>query len=222
MSLQGEQLDLYNQLEASGHQANRAGNFSAGLDYFEQMDAVAATAEDPAARLKALNPAAKAAWSQGEYVLAQGELLTAYGLAEDLGLSDEASIATSNLGRAAVHRIVNHFALDEQPEAIRDIALPHFANAYHGLLGHDHMYYRYANAQHGSIAAALAGDRKLVANLVDDGMYAAFRTSERYDQVPTYTINRGGLAQMAAAAIIVAGGHRSDRLMAMTRRKLVR
>lgn len=222
MSLQDEQLNIYTRLESLGHEANQQGNFATGFDYFDRMEQVAIEAGDSAARLNALNPGAKSAWSQGEYVTGHHMLLTAHEIAEDLGLDDEALIARSNLGRAAMHRIVNHFALGDQAEAIRDIALPHFANAYHGLKGHDHLYYRYANAQHGSIAAALAGEHTLATSLVDEGRRVAFAVSQEYDRVPTYRINPKGLVQLAAAGVIAAGGHRSRYLTALARRKLVR
>ena len=222
MSLHGEALTTYSLYETLGHRANQSGDFATGFDYFDRMERLAIEEDDQQARLNALNPGAKAAWLQGEYLTAQHMLLTAYDIAQEARLADEAAIARSNLGRTAMHRIVNHFALDEQANAIRDIALPHFTNAYHGLLGHDHLYYRYANAQHGSVAAALAGDRALAVDLIDEGRNVAFKVSKHYDQVPTYKINPGGLLQMMVAGVLASGGHRSEQLMATTRRKLVR
>jgi hypothetical protein len=91
------------------------------------------------------------------------------------------------------------------------------------LRGNDHYYYRYANAQHGSVVAALSGKRRNTYHLLSEGLRVAFKVSpEPYDQIKTYKINRRGLVQMAAAAALILFGNKTPILANFARKRLVR
>lgn len=186
------------------------------------MDQLAQEYDDPLKRMHALNPAAKSLWSMGQYDQAHERLTIAEEIGKELKLIDEAAIARSNIGRIAACRIVNTLVVDEQPEALRNEAVPSFVLAYKALKGHSHLYYRYANAHHGATVAALAGERLVSAQLIAEGLLVAPRRSPPYDEVHTYRINKLGLVQMAAAMFLLPLGPRTPRLADLARSKLVR
>lgn len=218
-----EARQQFEELHTQGLQAQKAGNPQAALDRFLSADELAKTADDERKRLDALNPAAHAMWLMGDYDTALGVLTGAERIAERLQLIDEQAIAVSNMGRLAAVRTVNLSPVPKQAEELRREAVPRFARARQMLAGHGHFYFRYANAQHGSVAAALAGERREAVRLLKDGLSVAFRKSpEPYDQKRTYRISRRGLGQMATAAGLLPLGGRTPKLAEMARSRHVR
>lgn len=221
--LTGEFSEQFEQLHAAGMAAKDADNHELALATFTQADALAADHDDPLKRMHALNPAARALWSMGRYDEASDTLHTAEGLAADLDLSDERGIIVSNLGRIAAVKTVQTVPVAQQAATLRTEAVPQFREALGILDGNPHLYYRYANAHHGSVIAALAGERKLSARLVIEGLSVAFRRSaEPYDQVRTYKVNWKGLVQLAAATALIPFGNRTPVAAGLARSKLVR
>lgn len=217
-----ERWDFEN-LHALGLEAQKDGRSPDALDYFIRADEIARNAGDERKRLDTLNPAAKAMWLMGDYDGAQGMLAGASILAERLGLLDESAIAISNIGRVAAVRIVRLVPVPRQAEQLSGEAVPHFARAREMLAGHDHYYFRYSNAQHGSLAAALAGEWTEVRRLLRDGLGVAFRRSpEPYDRAITYKINPRGLGQMAVAAGLLFTGNKESGLTEAARASLLR
>ncbi len=221
--LTGQALARFEELNTAGQAANKAGSFDEGLGCFTEMEQIAVEAGDDLKRMHALNPAARSLWSMGEYQQAQTKLTAAEEIGTELGLVDEAAIARSNIGRVAATSIVKSVPPKQQPQRLRQEAVPAFRCAYQALKGHGHLYYRYANAQHGSVVSALAGDRRLAVSLAIEGVRVAFRRSpEPYDQVQTYEINRLGLAQLAGALLLTPLGARTPIIASLAKRKLVR
>jgi len=192
-------------LHAAGMQAKADDDHEGALAFFKQADLLAQRHGDEVKRLHALNPKARALWTLGRYDEATEELTTAAVIANEHCIVDEAAIALSNLGRLAAIKIVRIIPSAEVSEALRDESVQYFANARQKLRRHPHYYYRYANAQHGSPIAALAGEHRESAALLSDGMSVAFEISPQpYDQVKTYTISPKGLSQMELALALLA------------------
>ena len=208
-------------LNEQGQSAKNRADHEAALVQFASMDALALEYNDPSKRIHALTPAARALWSMKRYDEATGRLETAASLAEELGLQDERAITISNMGRIAAVKTVDTVPLALQAASLRELAVPKFRQAYELLRNHPHLYYRYANAQHGSVVAALAGDRKLAAQLVLEGFAVAFRTSpEPYDQRPTYQISPDGRKQMLAAIALIPLGQHTPKFADMARAEI--
>jgi len=215
--------ECFEQLHSDGLAASKAGNHEQALDSFERAGRVANAYEDRHKLIHAMTPAARALWSMGRYDEATEKLEHCATLAERLRLRDEQGITISNLGRIAAHRILHTEGVENTEAALRGEAVPRFAEAYEILKGHPHLYYRYANAQHGSIISAYAGERSLAATLIAEGLRVAPRVSaEPYDRVRTYTINRGGIVQMLTAALLLPAGGRTPVIANMSKARLIR
>jgi len=221
--LTGEFREQFEELHTAGMAAKDADNHELALATFNQADDLAAEHDDPLKRMHVLNPAARALWSMGRYDEASDKLRTAEGMANELDLTDERGIIISNLGRIAAVKTVQTVPVVQQAAALQTGAVPQFREALGILDGHPHLYYRYANAHHGSVIAALAGERRLSARLVVEGLSIAFRRSAQpYDQVPTYRVNWKGLVQLAAATALIPFGNRTPVAAGLARSKLVR
>jgi tetratricopeptide (TPR) repeat protein len=220
--LSGESLEQFETLHVRGQAANKAGDYATGLAFFNAMDQLAQEHDDPLKRMHALNPGARALWSMGEYDQAYERLTTAEAIGTELNLVDEAAIARSNIGRLAASRIVKTISVPQQAEALRDEAVPSFAQAYEALKGHPHLYYRYANAQHGSVVAALADERLTCFRLIGEGLLVAPRKSPPYDEARAYKINRAGLIQIASSILLSPLGSHTPILTGVARNKLIR
>lgn len=183
----------------------KAGQLEAARDSFYSAEDIAREAGDEHKRLDALNPAAHALWLLGYYDIALDTLTGAEQLAERLFLIDERAIAISNMGRLATYKTLKLVPVADQPEALRQEAVPRFQKAREMLAGNAHFYYRYANAQYGAPTAALASERREALKLLRDGLSVAFRRSpEPYNYDPrTYKISPRGLGQMAVAAGLI-------------------
>lgn len=157
------------------------------------------------------------------YEEAATKLETTIGIADKLELVDEQGIIISNLGRLAAVEIIHNVEAKHQIQALEERSLPKFKQAYKILKGHPHYFYPFTNAEHGSIVAALVGDRKFAAALVIEGMSLALRRSpEPYDQTPPYTHSQYSLAQLAIAANLIPFGNRTPVLAKYARRNLIR
>jgi len=221
--LQGESREQFDKLHATGMALKDANKHDQALAVFERADQLAIDNNDEPKRLDALQPAARALWSMGQFDDAIDKLNTASEIAANLDLTDEQGIIVSNLGRLATNKIVSNTPVQEQAAALKTQAMPKFAEAYHILMDHPHLYYRYANAQHGSVVSALANERRTAVLLVVDGIRVAYRKSEApYDQRPTYELNRRGLIQFAAATALIPLGSRTPLLAKWSRHRLIR
>lgn len=88
---------------------------------------------------------------------------------------------------------------------------------------HPHRYYRYTNAGHGAVVAAMAGERREASALIaEGGRTALWKSLEPYDQKRTYKINPKQLIQLGAAALLLPFGNRTPKLAAFARAKLIK
>jgi tetratricopeptide (TPR) repeat protein len=198
--MNAETASQFDRLHAAGLNANKDGEYDIAAKIFELADDLASEHNDPRKRLDALNPWAKALWSQDDYDQAIDRLELAAEIANDLDLTDEAAIAVSNIGRVAAVRVVRLLPVELVAEALHEESLPHF-------------YYRYANAHHGAPIAAVAEGEDEAMKLIAEGAAVARKVSpEPYDQVPTYTINPNGLNQLALAIMYLEHGLQDDGL----------
>ncbi|MET1033228.1 MAG: hypothetical protein ABWX94_01895 [Candidatus Saccharimonadales bacterium] len=223
-----EQLQQFEAWNTLGQAANAAGDFQEGLTYFNDMAQLAIDYDDPRKRLDAINPAAKSLWSLGEYNEATECLETAEAIGFELGLVDEAAMARSNMARVMASYVIKsgEVPLDDQAFALRDLAVPDFIKAYKQLEDHPHLYFRYANARHGAVVAALADAGYTARRFVAEGLRVAPQESPDYDQGRTYAIKqpgkiKPGLIQLAAALVISPLGSRTPVLADLARRRLV-
>jgi tetratricopeptide (TPR) repeat protein len=197
----------FQKLHASGMKAIQNGRYHAALELFTEVDTLASHSNnDRRKRLDALNPMACSLWSLGRYEKGKQKLAQASKIASELGLRDELAIAYSNLGRLEAVRIVNTAPVSKQPKMLRKDALPYFIKAQKMLDGHDHLYYRYANAKHGSLVAALAQDYKKAALLTTEGLGIAFKKSRKYDKEATYKLSLSAWDYFVAATELVKLG----------------
>lgn len=218
----GNISDRFEELHADGMNAKSQGNHADALVYFERADYLAQEHEDERKRLDALNPAARALWTLGNYREAHQRLMLARQIASKLELIDEEAIARSNLGRLAAIQVVNNYPLSLHPKYLTKTALLEFKNAYNLLENHPHLYYRYANATHGSVASALAGNRDFTRQLIAEGLAVAHQISpEPYDQRPPAEISPKGLKQLRAARYLIAMGSWTPVLAAKARRDYI-
>jgi tetratricopeptide (TPR) repeat protein len=221
--LEGAAQKHFEELNTAGQSAKDAGNHEGALAAFDEADRVAGIHDDSLKRMHALTPAARALWSLGRYEEATGRLQTASDIAAELGLSDERGITFSNIGRIAAVKTLRTVPVQDQASTLKQEAAPKFRDAYELLKGHPHLYYRYANAQHGAVVAAMAGERKLANKLVIEGAKVAFQRSEQpYDHIRTYKISPKGLVQLLAAAALIPFGRRTPVLAGFARSRLIR
>lgn len=220
--LAGELRTQFEDLHTAGMAAKRLGNHHQSLSAFEAADQLAAEYGDDRKRLDALQPAAQDLWSMGQYDEAALRLTTAGRIAGELGLSDEQGIILSNLGRLGAVKAIHSVPEAWQRQGLKAEASPRFRAAFETLKGHPHLYYRYANAQHGSLTSALAGERLLTARLVAEGLRVAFRHSpEPYEQQRPYRTSPSGLIRMAAATALLPFADRTPVLAQVARQRLV-
>ena len=126
------------------------------------------------------------------------------------------------MGRIAATEVIRTMPIEVQPEALMQRAVPKFIKALSILHNNDHYYYRYANAGHGSLICALAGDKFMANELIKDGMSVAFKTSPQpYDQVPTWRLTNHDLIRMCYARLLIPLGNRTPVLADFARRKIV-
>lgn len=219
----GEFREQFEQLHAAGQSAKEAGDHAEALVVFEEADQLAIKHNDNLKRMHALTPAARALWSMGRYDEASAKLEIASDIARELDLLDERGVTISNIGRIAAVKTVHTVPVEQQSETLAVEAVPKFKEAYNILKGHPHLYYRYANAQHGSVVSAVAGERRLAGKLVAEGARVAFKRSEEpYDQKLTYQINKRGLLQLVTAAALIPFANRTPLLAKVVRSKLIR
>jgi len=224
--LTGEFREQFEEFHTAGTAAKDADNHTLALEMFKPAIALAQEHDDPAKSLDAMQPAARALWSLGRYDEASEQLETAAGIARNLELTDEQGVIISNMGRIAAVKTIRTIPPAAQKETLRTAAVPKFSEAYDTLKDNPHLYYRYANAQHGSVVAALAGERWLATKLIAEGLRVAFQVSaEPYDQQRTYNISNGtrrGRYQMLAAVALIPFGSHTPFLAKVARSKLVR
>jgi tetratricopeptide (TPR) repeat protein len=213
----------FEDLHARGIAAKDAGEHEKAQSLFYGADIIARHAGDTRKRLDTLNPMARASWSLGRYDEASKLLEAARSIAVELDLIDEEAIAISNLGRVAAIKTVKILPVGAQAEALRDSSVPLFHQAFEMLLEHPHLYYRYANASHGSVVSALAGERKFAWQLTGEGLAVAHQISpEPYDRKTPAEISPGGLRQLKAARYLIALGNHTPLLAAKARSELIR
>ncbi len=224
--LTGEFLEEFDVLCAKGMMAEQQDNYATALDVFETAAQLALGHDDRARSLDAIEPAAQALWSMGRYDEAADKLESAAKIAERLGLEDRAGLILSNMGRIAAVKTVNIFAVESQEAMLLAEATPRFREAYDILKEHPDLSCRYANARHGSLIAALAGDRQLALKLLAEGLRTALQVPEPpYDDRRTVMIGPDagrGLAQMLVTTILLPMGNHTPALAKLARDKLVR
>jgi tetratricopeptide (TPR) repeat protein len=197
----------FQKLHAGGMKAMKNDRYHAALEFFTDADVLASHSNnDRRRRLDALNPLAHSLWTLGEFEKASQKLVLATKIASDLGLRDELAIAFSNLGRLDAVKIVKKTSVSKQPKELRKKALPYFIKSQRMLNGHEHLYFRYANAQYGAVVAALAQDYKKASRFIAEGMDVAFKKTRKYDKDLTYAVNPSGLEYFAVAAELVKLG----------------
>jgi hypothetical protein len=221
--LDGEARQQFEELHAAGMTAKDDDDHAGALMNFEQADELALANDDNRKRLDALQPGARALWSLGRFNEAGQKLETAAKIAQDLELIDEQAIIISNIGRLATVKTIRTIPIKQQAAVLKAEAVPKFDVASSLLKSHPHLYYRYANAQHGSVVAALANERIVAARLIKEGLSVAFRKSpEPYDQQRTYEINRDGLKEFLAATALLLFGDRTPVIAKRIRSGLAR
>jgi tetratricopeptide (TPR) repeat protein len=213
----------FEQHHAAGMAAKDRGSYVRALQHFENADLLAREHEDEHKRLDALNPIARAYWSLEYYDLAESTLNNAADIAQRLELVDEQAITISNIGRLLAVKTVKTIPVKDQPEELLNQAVYRFGQAYEMLRDHPHLYFRYANASHGSVVSALAGARSLARELISEGLSVAHKVSpEPYDQRTPAEISPGGLKQLKAARFLIPLGNSTPILAAKARQELVR
>lgn len=203
----------FEELNSQGHAAKNNGDHAGALETFEQADDLAVQHGNDLKRIHALTPEARALWSTGDFEEADAKLQTAADIAEDLGLVDEQAITMSNFGRLWAVKAARTLPMDELPDALREKSVPFFELSHEMLEENPHLYYRFANGQHGTGIAAIAGQRALARSLFADSLAVAPRRSpEPYDQIPTWRINTRGLGQLAVGAALIPLGNKTPGL----------
>jgi tetratricopeptide (TPR) repeat protein len=221
--LEGEARTQFENLHSSGMAAKDSGDNYSALTFFERADELAISNDDQPKRLDALQPAARALWSMGRYDEATTKIDMASAIASELGLTDEQGMIASNLGRLIATKVVKSIPVEQVAEALRNDAVPKFQEAFDLLKGHDHLYFRLANAQHGSVVSALAGNRKLSTELVKEGLAVAFiKSPEPYDQVRTFSIDPENMALLGVASALIPLGSKTPYLAKLAFNKLIR
>jgi tetratricopeptide (TPR) repeat protein len=189
----------FQRLIAAGLKAQRAGKHEQALKHLDDADTIARHHNDRKRRLKVLNPTAQVLWSMGEFDKARQKLALAARISSDLALMDELAIAFSNHGRLNAVKILRTAPLTRQPKKLQKDALPYFMKAFRMLEGHEHLYFRYANAKHGALVAALAQEYQKSTMLSAEGLSVAFKKSRKYDKEVTYKLSPSGLDYFAMA-----------------------
>jgi tetratricopeptide (TPR) repeat protein len=196
----------FERLYASGMRLKSLNRPDSALKFLAEADTIARHHNDRRRRLDVLNPMAQILWSSGEFDKAKQKLALAAKISGELGLRDELAIAFSNHGRLVAVKIIKQMPVSKQAKALRQDALPYFMKAHNLLQDHDHLYFRYANAKHGSMVAALAQEYKKASLLVAEGMGVAFKKSRKYDKEVTFTISPSGLEYLATATQLIKLG----------------
>jgi tetratricopeptide (TPR) repeat protein len=176
------------------------------LKYFEEADTLARHCNDRVKRLDVLNPMANSLWALGEFDKAKQKLALATKISRELAILDELAFAYSNLGRLEAVKSLKAKSVTKQNKNLKKEALPYFMRARRMLSGHERLHFRYANAMHGSVIAALAQDYKKAAQLTTEGLDLAFKKAHKYNKQPTYKVNPSGLEYFATAAKLIELG----------------
>lgn len=196
----------FERLRSRGMQAMQSNRYDQALKLFEDADTLARQYNDRRRRLDTLNPLAQLYWRKGEYDKAKQRLALAARIAGDLGLRDEMAIVLSNYGRLNAVRVLRQTPVTKQAKELHKKALPYFMRAYRMLNGHEHLYFRYANAKHGALVAVLARDYDKAALLVSEGVGIAFKKSRKYDKQEAYKISPAGLNYFATVTSLIDQG----------------
>jgi hypothetical protein len=196
----------FERLHARGMQAKSTNRQDAALKIFEDADTLARLYNDRRKRLDALNPVAQLLWSVGEYDKAKQKLTLAAKIAGELNLRDEMAIVLSNHGRLEAVKIVRKTPISKQSKELHKKAVSYFMQAQRMLKGHDHLYFRYVNAKHGALVAALAQDYNKASLLLADGLSIAFKKSRKYDKDAPYKISPSGLEYFEITAKLIKLG----------------
>lgn len=228
MSLENGYLENYDALYSQGMKAAAEGDSNLAACLLGDAAFLAQTHTDHRRASLSLVPKAKAEWSIGDFDTAEQTLSQATEAVSGVpGLADEVASVETAKGRARAVKAVALYATDLTVEK-RQLAVtsvPHFQNSRRILSGNDHYYYRYANASHGSVVAAMAGKRVEAGRLLLEGIVAAFRRpakSTEYDKVRAYKINSKQLVQLGAAALLVPMANKTPVLASLARSRLVR
>ncbi|HSW79877.1 MAG TPA: hypothetical protein VLG47_03810 [Candidatus Saccharimonadales bacterium] len=233
--LTGENLERFEALHTAGMAAKNAANAAATDELAMQSNAVARESfqaanllalqhQDWQRQIDALQPWARASWALGDYDDAELQLTSAYELAKLRNLNDEMGMVESNRHRLAAIRIIREVQpVRRQISQLRADAVPRITVASLRLMGSPHYYYRFANAEHGSVTAALANERIISWHLIIEGLSVAFRKSpEPYDQVATRKLSSRGLKGLAAAALLIPLGGYTPFLAKRARRAIAK
>jgi hypothetical protein len=197
-------------------------DYSSALEKFEKADTLAVAHDDDPRRLQTLTPSAQILWRAGQYDKAAEKLDIASKIVGSMG-KDEQAMNISNLGRLITNRIIQTAPANRHPWLLNREALPRFEGSYLILRPHPNFYYRYENAQHGSLAAALGNDRGLAAILILEGLETAFRIPEKDSETkkPPFVLSPGGLIRLAGATALLPLGNHTPLLARFARSKLV-
>jgi tetratricopeptide (TPR) repeat protein len=217
----------FDKLHASGMRSLKNGRPEVALKYFEEADTLARHCNDREKRLEVINPIAHCLWSMGEFDKGRKKLALAVKIATELAILDELAIAYSNFGRLESVRIIKRVSVSKQAKALSKESLPYFTKVQKMLAGHDNLYFRYSNAAHGSLVAALAQDYKKAALLSSEGLNIAFKKLSKYNREATYKIKPAGLEYFAIAAKLIELGaknpnSREYKLLEKAARELVK
>jgi hypothetical protein len=217
----------FTKLHASGMRALKIGKTEAALKFFEDADTLARHCNDRRKRLEVINPVAHCLWTLGEFDKARKKLALSVKIATELAILDELAIAYSNFGRLESVRVVKELSVTKQAKELNKTSLPYFTKVQKMLVGNDHLYFRYSNAAHGSLVAALAQDYNKSAKLTSEGLNVAFKKSTKYSRETTYKIKPAGLEYFATAAKLIELGaknpnSREYKLLEKTTRELIR
>jgi tetratricopeptide (TPR) repeat protein len=224
--LVGSAREQFETLHRAGQGAKDSGDHDVAESHFFKAASLAREAGDDLKLQHALSPLARALWSQGRYDEAQTALEEAKSKAPT---DDERAIAESNIGRLAARRVLGQIpgtslhARAIQARRLRTESLPHFIGAYGTLKDHPHRYYDYANDTHGSVVAALAGQRLWALRFAVQGLRVARQpSSAQYNHERPIDVNRKGLTQMAGALALTPLGSFTPILARKARSTLVR
>lgn len=223
--LQGQARLQFEDLHSSGMRAKDKGDHTEALELFAEAGQLARQHHDDPKLLDALQPEARAFWSLERYDEATQTLEQARQLAFTLELPEQLGIVYSNLGRLAATRVIHTTDLSptEQIQALQQDAIPHFRRAYTILRDTDHLYFRYANAQHGAVIAALTCQRRFTRQLLIEGMRVAFRQpSDPHELRRPYRVNPYGLVDFIGATMLLPFGNQTPVVAAVARKKLIR
>lgn len=211
----------YDYLHTQGMAAKSDGLHEEAYGFFVRAGSLALEQDNLLDWVHAETPAARALWSIERFNEARAKLDGVLFRVQANEIKEEIAITKANLSRLIAVQAIRENPSKDHKQILKEEALPLLKDAFIAMSNHPHLYYRYAIAHHGSVLAALAGDRRLARDLIRDGFRVALRRSPPFDECRTYEITPGGLIQLVGAMALVPLGSRTP-FTGLAKSKLIR